>query len=159
MIFQVVKNIKNYIFTLNFTFSSQLDSLITSRHAFRSSWNFQELMQVRYTWLEYLRLWKLSEKTFYVKITIVPARWYWCKKVQKNIPQTWDENFFVIKITFSLQKTPRTTGFHELTPKLLTVLAGLKHIGNSHNCPYVYHQWKFHFFSSNRNWVYVWLPR
>ena len=35
--------------TLNFTFSSQLGSLITSRHAFRLSWNFQNLMQVIYT--------------------------------------------------------------------------------------------------------------
>ena len=43
------KNIKNCILTLNFTFSGQLGSLITSRHAFRSSWNFQKLMQVRYT--------------------------------------------------------------------------------------------------------------
>ena len=35
--------------TLNFRFSGKLGSLITSRHAFRSSWNFQKLMQVRYT--------------------------------------------------------------------------------------------------------------
>ena len=119
LIFQVVKNIKNYIFSLNFPFSSQLDSLITSRHAFISSWNFQELMQVRYTWLGYLRLWKLSEKTFYVKITIVPARWYWCKKFQKNIPQTWDENFFVLKITFSLQKIPQNYRFPWVNTKTI----------------------------------------
>ena len=31
----------------------------------------------------------------------------------------------VMKITFSLQKSPRITGFHELTPKLLIILAGL----------------------------------
>ena len=43
-IFQGVKNVKTCIFTLNFTFSDQLGS-----HAFRSSWNFQNLMQVRYT--------------------------------------------------------------------------------------------------------------
>ena len=48
-IFQGVKNVKNCILTLNFTFLGQLGSLITSRHAFRSSWNFQKLMQVRYT--------------------------------------------------------------------------------------------------------------
>ena len=35
-----VQNVKNCIFTLNFTFSGQLVSLITSRHAFRSSSNF-----------------------------------------------------------------------------------------------------------------------
>ena len=51
-IFQGVKNVKNCILTLNFTFLGQLGSLITSRHAFRSSWNFQKLMQVRYTWLK-----------------------------------------------------------------------------------------------------------
>ena len=40
--------------TLSFTFLGQLGSLITSRHAFRSSWNFQKLMQVRYIyfWLK-----------------------------------------------------------------------------------------------------------
>ena len=48
-IFQGLKNVKNCILTLNFTFLGQLGSLITSRHAFRSSWNFQKLMQVRYT--------------------------------------------------------------------------------------------------------------
>ena len=48
-IFEGVKNIKNCIFAQNFTFSSQLRSLITSTHAFRSSWNFQKLMPVRYT--------------------------------------------------------------------------------------------------------------
>ena len=48
-IFQGVKNVKNCITTLNFRFSGKLGSLITSRHAFRSSWNFQKLMQVRYT--------------------------------------------------------------------------------------------------------------
>ena len=53
-IFEGVKNIKNCILALNFTFSGQLGSLITSRHAFRSSWNFQKLMQVRYIyfWLK-----------------------------------------------------------------------------------------------------------
>ena len=53
-IFQGVKNVKNCILTLNFTFLGQLGSLITSRHAFRSSWNFQKLMQVRYIyfWLK-----------------------------------------------------------------------------------------------------------
>ena len=41
-----------------------------------------------------------------------------CVKNRKNdIP--------VIKITFSLQNPPRITGFHELTPKLLSKLAGL----------------------------------
>ena len=45
--------------TLNFTVLSQLWSLITSRHAFRWSWNFQKLMQVRYT---------LDLRTFQVKI-------------------------------------------------------------------------------------------
>ena len=39
MIFQGVKNVKNCILTLNFTFSGQLGSLITSTHAFRSLWN------------------------------------------------------------------------------------------------------------------------
>ena len=48
-IFQAVKNKKIEILTLNFTFSGQLGSLITSRHAFRSSRNFEKLMQVRYT--------------------------------------------------------------------------------------------------------------
>ena len=48
-IFQGVKNVKNCFLTLNFTFLGQLGSLITSRHAFRLSWNFQKLMQVRYT--------------------------------------------------------------------------------------------------------------
>ena len=48
-IFQGVKNVKNCIFTLNFTISGQLGRLITSRQAFRLSWNFQKLMQVRYT--------------------------------------------------------------------------------------------------------------
>ena len=86
------------------------------------------------------------------------ARWYWCKKDQKNLPQTshkifsqclivnssllWAfmvQNFCknsfsggksrkngipVIKITFC-QKSLRITGFHELTPKLLTILKGL----------------------------------
>ena len=33
--------------------------------------------------------------------------------------------FSVMKITFSLQKAPRITGFHELTPKLLSILTGL----------------------------------
>ena len=40
---------KNCISTLNFTFSVQLGSLITLRHVFRWSWNFQKLMQVRYS--------------------------------------------------------------------------------------------------------------
>ena len=87
------------------------------------------------------------------------ARLYWCKKDQKNLPQTWHKIFShclivnssliwafmvqsfwknsfprgksrkngipVMKITFSLQKSPRITGFHELTPKLLSILAGL----------------------------------
>ena len=48
-IFVGVKYGKNCILTLNLTFSGQLGSLITSRHAFRSSQNFQKLMQVRYT--------------------------------------------------------------------------------------------------------------
>ena len=34
--------------TLDFTFLCQLGGLITSNHTFRSSWNFQKLMQVRY---------------------------------------------------------------------------------------------------------------
>ena len=47
--FSGVEKVKNWILTLNFTFSRQLGSLITSRHTVRSSWNFQKLMQVRYT--------------------------------------------------------------------------------------------------------------
>ena len=43
------ENVKNCILTLNFTFSGQLGSLITSRHAVRWSWNLQKLMQVSYT--------------------------------------------------------------------------------------------------------------
>ena len=40
---------KNCILTLNFIFSGQLGSIITLRHAFRSSWNFQKLIQVTCT--------------------------------------------------------------------------------------------------------------
>ena len=47
--FSGVKKVKNWILTLNFTFSGQLGSLITARHTVRLSWNFQKLMQVRYT--------------------------------------------------------------------------------------------------------------
>ena len=35
--------------TLNFAYTDQPGSLITSRHAFRSSWNFQKSKQVIYT--------------------------------------------------------------------------------------------------------------
>ena len=58
-IFQGVKNVKNCILTLNFTISGQLGSL---RHAFGWSWNFQKLMQVRYTsdLIRAFRLWKFS---------------------------------------------------------------------------------------------------
>ena len=48
-IFQGVKYVKNCIFTQHFKFLGQLGWLITSRHTFRSSWNFQKLMKVRYT--------------------------------------------------------------------------------------------------------------
>ena len=47
--FEGVKKIKKCILTLSFTFSGQLGSLIISRHAFRWSWSFQKLIQVRYT--------------------------------------------------------------------------------------------------------------
>ena len=87
------------------------------------------------------------------------ARWHWCKKDEKNLPQTshkffslclivnssslWAfmvQNFCkksfsggkirkngipVINITLPLQKIPRITGFHELTPKLLSILVYL----------------------------------
>ena len=47
--------------TLNYLFSGQLVSLITSGHAFRWSWNLQKLMQVRYTSdLGHFMLWKFS---------------------------------------------------------------------------------------------------
>ena len=60
-IFQGVKNVKNCILTLNYLFSGQLVSLITSGHAFRWSWNLQKLMQVRYTSdLGHFMLWKFS---------------------------------------------------------------------------------------------------
>ena len=44
-----VQKRKKCILTLNFTYSGQLGSLITSRHAFRLSLNFHKLMQVIYT--------------------------------------------------------------------------------------------------------------
>ena len=85
------------------------------------------------------------------------ARWYWCKKDQKNLPQTshkifcqylivnssllWAfmaQNFCknsfseaksrkkaYLYLPFLRKKSPRTTGFHELTPKLLSIFAGL----------------------------------
>ena len=87
------------------------------------------------------------------------ARWYWCKKDQKNIPQTshkifpnaslwilhcyehlWFKTYVkihfqgvkvekngipVIKISFYARNPPKITGFHELTPKLLSIIAGL----------------------------------
>ena len=58
---------------LNFTFSGQLGSLLTSKYAFRWSWIFQKLMQVRYT---------SDFRTFpYVKIFFPRSRGSWnCKK-------------------------------------------------------------------------------
>ena len=85
------------------------------------------------------------------------AKWYWCKKDQKNLPQTshkifsqclivnssllWAfmaQNFCknsfsgaksrkkpYLSLPFLCKKSPRITGFHELTPKLLSILAGL----------------------------------
>ena len=75
------------------------------------------------------------------------ARWYWCKKDQKNLPKTSHKIFsqclivncsllwaFMFqsfckssdsKSPFFCKKSPRITGFHELTPKLLIILAGL----------------------------------
>ena len=80
-IFQEVKNVKNSILTLNFTFSGQLGSLITSKHAFRSSWNFQKLMKVRYT---------LDLRTFQVveisnSLIIIENFWKssWLKYIQR----------------------------------------------------------------------------
>ena len=40
---------KKMHFDTKFHILGQPGSLITSRHAFRSSWNFQKLIQVRYT--------------------------------------------------------------------------------------------------------------
>ena len=77
-IFEGVKIVKNCILTLNFTFSGQLESLITSRHAFRSSWNFQGLMQVRYT-AGHFRLWKFS---------------FQHQEVHKIVKKTHVEHFF-----------------------------------------------------------------
>lgn len=52
-IFQVVENTKKCILTLTFTFWGQLACLKTSRHAIRSSWIFEKLMPVKYTfWLQ-----------------------------------------------------------------------------------------------------------
>ena len=76
--FSGVEKVKNWILTLNFTFSRQLGSLITSRHTVRSSWNFQKLMQVRYT---------SDLKTFQVVKIFFPR----VHKIAKKKP-TW--NFF-----------------------------------------------------------------
>ena len=86
------------------------------------------------------------------------ARWYWCKKDQKNLPQTshtifpeclivnplflWaftvesfcknpfsgvkvEKGHFCNKNNLLCQKSPRITGFYELTPKVLSILTGL----------------------------------
>ena len=75
-IFQAVKNVKNCILTLNFTFPGQLGSLITSRHAFRSSWNFQKLIHIRYTsGYENFRLWKISFQDQGVHKVVKMKKW------------------------------------------------------------------------------------